>query len=275
MHRHLLAFFMGLVIATPAWPQDAGRQSSVKQQLREPCFDSPGLGIPACTLDPGHVAIEIEGIDWTREHDGVTRTDTLLGGATVVRLGVDYRTEAQIGWAGFGQMQEKDLSAGRLERSTGGGDVTLAMRRNLRNPDGSGFAVALMPYATLPAGGHAIGAGDWGTGIIAPLTYDLGDVTLELTPQIDAAVDEDGDGRHLGFGSVTGLAFDVSKGVSINTELSVYRDRDPAGASTRTLAGFSALWQPDNDLQFDAGLNIGLNHASPDCQLYVGIARRF
>ncbi len=270
MGRFHLAVALTLVTPAPIWARD-----SAPQQLREPCFDSPGLGIPACTLDPGRIAIEIEGVDWTRESEGGTRTDTLLAGATLVRIGLDDRTEAQIGYSPFGYVSEKNVLDGHYERSTGTGDVTLAMRRNLRNPDGSGFAIALMPFATLPTGGQAIGAGDWGAGLIVPVTYDLGGVTLELTPEIDAAVDEDGHGRHLGFGSVAGLALDVSDTVSVNTELSVYRDRDPAGATTKTITGLSALWQPDNDLQFDAGVNIGLDHASPDCQLYVGIARRF
>ncbi len=270
MRRFHLAFMFALVVPVQAWAQN-----SAGKELREPCFDSPGLGIPACTLDPGHVAIEVEAVDWTRESDRATRTDTLLTGATLVRIGLDARTEAQIGWSPFGYVRETDRLNGQHEGSTGTGDVTLALRHNLRNPEGSGLAIALMPFATLPTGSHAIGAGDWGAGLIVPVTYDLGGVTLELTPEIDAAVDEDGDGRHLGFGSVAGLAFDVSDTVSVNTELSVYRDRDPAGATTKTISGLSALWQPDDDLQFDAGINIGLNHSSPDCQLYVGIARRF
>src|SRR3546814_3847222 len=92
---------------------------------------------------------------------------------------------------------------------------------------------------------------------------------------LDAAVDADGDGRHLAYGSVAGLGFDLSDDVSAAVELSLTRDRDPAGHATAALAGVSLGWQPGADSQWDIGVNAGLNRASPDVQLYAGYVRRF
>src|SRR6185503_1298265 len=33
--------------------------------LRDFCPDRPGLGTPACTMDPGHIAVELGLGDWT------------------------------------------------------------------------------------------------------------------------------------------------------------------------------------------------------------------
>lgn len=243
---------------------------------RDLCPDRPGLGTPACTLDPGRIQIEVGMMDWTRDRQPDSRTDTIIAGDTLLRIGIDNQTEAQIGWTAYGHVRTRDRLTGAVDRNGGTGDVTLAIRRNLANPDGSGLSLAVQPYVTLPTGGSAIGAGDWGAGLIAPVSYDLpGGLQLGVTPQIAAAVDSDGDGRHLMYGSVVGLGFDLSDAVGATMELAAYRDRDPAGHSTQALAGFSVGWQPGDDTQFDAGTNIGLNRDTPDIELYFGITRRF
>ena len=154
-------------------------------------------------------------------------------------------------------------------------DVLFALGQILRNPDGAGFSAALMPYATRPLGGVGVGAGDWGAGLIVPVSFELGAVSLGVSPHIDAAVDADGDGRHLAYGSVVGLGFGVSDDIAMAAEISLSRDRDPGGGATEALAGLSAGWQPDADSQWDIGANLGLDRDSPDVQLYFGFARRF
>jgi hypothetical protein len=267
MKRSLaVALMLAAAAATPAIAADA----------REFCPDRPGLGTPACTMNAGRIAVEIGIVDWTLERDAESRTDTIVGGDTLVRLGIDDATEVQVGWTAFGHVRTRDRATGMVDRASGTGDVTLAVRRNLRNPDGSGVSFAVMPYATLPTGGSTIGAGDWGAGLIVPISFDLGrGLSLGLSPEIDAAVDEDRDGRHLAYGSVIGLGLDFSAAVSATLEFAATRDRDPDGRATQALAGLSMAWTPEEDTQLDVGVNAGLNHATADVQVYAGIARRF
>lgn len=243
---------------------------------RDFCADRPGMDTPACTLEPGRVQIELGIGDWTLDRTTTTRTDTISLGDALLRVGLDDRTEAQIGWTAYGFSREKDRIGGSRDRVSGVGDVTLAIRRNLTNPDGSGLAMALEPYVTLPAGNAAIGAGDWGAGLIVPVTLDLSDaVNVGVTPEIDAAVDADRSGRHLAFGSVVSLNLAISDAVSTTIELAAFRDQDPDGHNTQSLAGLSFGWQPGKDVQFDIGANAGLNRDTPDIELYVGLSRRF
>ena len=250
--------------------------SAAPAVARDLCPDRPGLGTPACTLDPGRVQIEIGVADWALDRESGRRTDTITAGDMLMRVGLDSQTEIQIGWTAYRHVRSRDRVAGTRDRGSGIGDASLAIRRNLTHPDGSGLAIALQPYISLPTGGSAIGAGDWGGGLIAPISYDLpGGVQLGITPQIAAAVDADGDGRHILFGSVVGLGFDLSDAIGATVELTAYRDRDPASHTTQALAGLSIGWQPGDDTQFDAGANIGLNRDTPDVELYFGITRRF
>jgi hypothetical protein len=255
-----------LAISAPALAQD----------LRDFCPDRPGLDTPPCTVDPGHTIVEVGAVDWTLDKDSEARTDTITAGDLLIRYGVADHAEVRFGWTVFGTQRTRDRASGAVSRESGTGDVELGLRRNLSNPDGSGFSVALMPFATLPTGGHAIGAGDWGAGLVAPLSYDLGHgVKATLTPEIEAAVDEDRHGRHLAYGSVAGVGIDLSKSVTGTLEVEALRDQDPAGHATEAMASASIAWQPTDDLQFDAGVVAGLNNDSPDAELYLGVARRF
>lgn len=246
------------------------------QALRPLCPDRPGLGTPACTVDGGHVVAELGGVDWTLARDGSERTDSWTMGDLLLRYGATGNMEVQIGWTAFGAVRTRDGRTGAIDHGAGIGDVTLALRRNLSHPDGSGFSAAVMPYATLPTGGTTIGAGDWGAGLIVPLSYSLNDVfAVALTPEIDAAVDADRRGRHLAYGSVIGLSAALGKNMSSALEFEALHDEDPGGRATKKLASLSLAWQPKDDLQLDAGVVAGLNAASADLELYVGIARRF
>jgi hypothetical protein len=241
---------------------------------RDFCPDRPGLGTPPCTIDPGHADVEIGLADWTLERAAGERTDTLALGETLVRVGLTDRLEAQLAWTAFGHVRER--GPGGRSSDSGVGDVTLALRRNLASPDGSGFSAALMPFATLPTGNKVLGAGDWSAGLLLPLSFDLPHgLQLGFTGQVAAAADEDRHGRHLEYGGVAGLSAQLGHSLSATAELSATRDEDPSGHATEWLAGLSAGWMANDDLQLDLGANIGLDEAAPDLQLYAGVSKRF
>jgi hypothetical protein len=245
------------------------------EELRDFCPDRPGLGTPPCTIDAGHFDIELGIADWTLDRTPGSRTDTIEAGQLLVRVGLTDSLEAQIGWTVFGHVRTRDRSTGSVESASGVGDLTLALRQNLMNPDGSGLSLAVMPFATVPTGGSAIGAGEWSAGLLVPLSYELGEgVQIGLTGQVQAAADEDRDGRHLAYGGVAGLSVPLSDAVGATFEIAATRDDDPSGHSTEWLAGLSAGWMANDDLQLDAGANFGL-HGAADVQLYLGISRRF
>lgn len=264
----LLRFMLLMAGPTAAAPAFA-------EEARELCPDRPGLGTPACVVDAGAVVLEVGLADWTLDRTESSRADSWTVGDALLRAGLTPSLEVQIGWTMLGHVRERHRATGERTERTRTGDVTLALRQNLRSPDGSGFSLAVMPYATLPLGGESVGAGDWGAGLVVPVSFELGALSLGLTPHVDAAVDADGDGRHLAYGSVAGLGFGLSDAVSAAVELSLTRDRDPGGHATEALAGASLGWQPDADSQWDVGVNAGLNRDSPDLQLYAGYVRRF
>ncbi|KQM99695.1 MULTISPECIES: transporter [Sphingomonas] len=248
--------------------------TQVRAQERDYCPERPGIDTPACTMEKGRVSVETALADWTRDDGAGSREDNVLIADTLVRVGVSDTVEARVGWTPFGHDRTRDATG--IDVADRIGDVSLSMKASLSHPDGKGLSIAVLPFVTLPVGRSPVGDGDWGSGLLLPVTFEMSDtVSLDLTPEVDAAVDDDGHGRHLAYSSAVGLAFTLDKAVTLNAELQALRDDDPSGRSTQALAALSLAWMARDDLQFDIFGAAGLTHDTPDARLYAGVARRF
>lgn len=239
------------------------------------CTERPGINTPPCVMAPGRVSVETSIVDWTRDDSGGTRSDTVLIGDTLVRLGLSDRVEAQVGWTPFGHNRMR--SAGSVDVADRVGDVSIGMKALLTEPGSDAkFSMAAVPFATLPVGRTPTGAGDWGAGVVLPMAYQLSDtVGLAVTPEVDAAVDGDGDGRHLAYSAAAGLSYTLTSSVTATAEFQALRDNDPAMHVTQTKAALSFAYLATPDTQFDVFGAAGLNRNTPDMQLYAGISHRF
>ena len=263
--RSLLAALALCLVAAPAWAQE-----------RDYCPARPGLGTPACTIAPGRVSLETGLLDWQREDASGERQDTIVLGDTLVRIGVADNVELQAGWTPWGRTRTRDTTTGATASADGIGDALLGLKVNLANPDGGGLSFAVQPYVTLPIGGGAMGAGDWGGGIVAPVSYDLSDaLNIQFSPEIDAAPDGDGSGRHFAYSGTVGLGVSLTSSLGGTVEFQAARDEDPAGHSTQLLGALSFGWMAADNLQFDVGGSVGLNRDAPDVELYFGFSRLF
>lgn len=248
------------------------------EDLRDLCADRPGKGSPACTIDPDRLQAEVGLADWSHDRNRDSIEDDLLLGDMALRYGLGPSTELRLGWTAYGQVRVKDRATGMVSHDHGSGDVTIGLRQNLHNPDGSGFAIALQPFVTLPTGGHAIGAGTWGAGLVVPISYQLpSNIQLGLTSEIDAAPDEDRHGRHTAYSETLSISVPVTKSITGSAELWAMRDRDPSGHSSQSSFDLAAAWIPKEKgrLQLDAGTYVGLNRQTPDIEAYVGVTEKF
>jgi hypothetical protein len=243
------------------------------QEARDLCANRPGRGSPPCVLDTGRFQVEVGLIDATHDKQAGVTTDTLLAGDLALRFGVTPTGEAELAWSPY--IHVRDSSAGGS--SSGYGDLTLAWRQSLRNPDGSGVSAAVQPFIVAPVGKAGFGAGAWQGGVVLPVSVALPHgFGLGLTPQVAVVRNQNHDGAHLAWTGVIGLSRPVGP-VTLGTEVYVNYDDDPAGHATSETLDLSAAWTPAalKDVQLDIGLNTGLNRQTPDYEAYAGIARRF
>ena len=245
------------------------------QELRDLCADRPGAGTPTCTVDRAHFQVEVGAFSAERDRQSATVTDTYSAADIELRFGITDRAEIQAAVSPFITVRERHRITGDVQRTRGAGDLTLAFRQSLGNPEGLSFA--LQPYVTAPTGSRSIGADAWQYGLIVPLAVDLTpDIGLALTGQIAAAPDLDGSGQHVTYSAVLGLSRGFGP-LSLGVELTASVDDDPAGATTQSTLELSGSWIPPTrpSLQLDAGLSAGLNDDTPDLAIYGGLSRRF
>ncbi|KQM86389.1 hypothetical protein ASE67_11235 [Sphingomonas sp. Leaf23] len=231
---------------------------------RDYCPTRPSLGQSACTIEPGHFAVETALSDWERSRD----SDTVVFGDTLFRLGISDTAELQVEWTPLGIA--RDRPAGRNVARTG--DVQLGTRIALRNPDGKGLSYGLQPSVTVPVGRSPIGGGGWGAGIVAPVSYDLTDrLNLQFSPEVAWLPRDSGRGNQMVTTATVGLGILLSDACQLTTEVQFER----ADKVTDHRLALAVAWQVSDDLFLDTGGAAGLDDHTPELRLYSGISRRF
>lgn len=259
-----------------AWvPVTAAAQDSNADRL---CSERPGLTTSACITAPGRLQTETGLGDWTLERRDGERVDTVLIGDTLIRYGIGGKTEVRLGWTPFGVQRDRGAD-GTVMRARRIGDASIGIKTSIvERKNDTGLAMSAIATALLPVGRQPIGAGDWGATFQLPITYRTSKtISLQLTPIVSAAVDDDGRGRHALYGSAAEIEYALSETLKADLSAQITRDDDP----DRTIRGTPALgslavsWQSDRNTQFDVGTNVGLNRAASDVEAFVGLSHRF
>ena len=245
-------------------------------QLRGLCTDRPTKSTGPCTVDAGHWQVETDLYDTTiQTGGGVTTTQEIFADPTL-KLGLTNSLDAEISIAPYERLTVKDH--GVSTRAGGVGDLYLRAKQNLLGRDGGDIAMAVSPFLKLPTAGHVLGDGAVEAGVIVPVQFNLpSNLQLLFDPELDLLENQAGDGRHLNTTGLISLSGPATKSVTLSAELWAAADYDPARTTTQVSADFGAAYVPASqpNLQFDAGVNAGLNKATPGVQAYVGLSRRF
>ena len=244
--------------------------STQAQALRDFCAERPGKATPPCILDAGQAQLEVGLADAVFERGRGEHEDAYTVGAAELRFGLTRRVEVEAGWTPL----IVDHERGAAHR-TGTGDATFGVRGALTDPDADGPAVSAQGFVTAPTATHGLGAGGWTGGLRLPISVPLGpDSDLGLTPEVDVARDAAGGGTHLAWIGAAGLSHAFGP-ATLGAEVWGEIDEDPSGRMHEASADFTAAYAVGQDAQLDAGVNLGLNRATPDIEVYAGVARRF
>lgn len=248
--------------------------SATAARAQDLCADRPGKGTPACIVNPGAVQIETSLADWSRTDDPGTREDDLLFGDTLVKYGLGKDIELHAAFTAYEHDRTHDAAG--VDVVQGFGDISLGGRWRAFDGGDNGMSVALQPMLSLPIGNKAVSQGTWSITVVAPLDVPLSNRwSLNLSPTIAAAADQDGDGRHLAWGGEAGASYQLSDRLTLGGELWAERNDDPAGHQTQASADLTLAWQPGKNWQLDLSGYAGLTAAAPDVELVGGVTRRF
>lgn len=246
-------------------------------ELRDLCPDRPAKGTSPCTVDQGHLQLEVDLADTSWDRSGGVKTVDSLWAAPTLKYGLTGNLDLEAAWTPYERISERGPGAAR-DHQSGVGDLVFKAKLNPTGNPKDGPSLALIPYLKAPIASRQIGDGAWEEGLIGALAAGLpGGWSLNLTPEFDRLLNGAGSGRRAAASVSLGLTHAIGGGVSATGELWEAKDWDPGGHSHQASADVALAWIPtaQPSLQLDIGLNLGLNRQTPRTQAYLGVARRF
>lgn len=237
------------------------------------CADRPAKATGTCTVPRGSVQVETGLVDWSlAKADGV-RSDLLVIGSSVLKLGVSSRSDVEVGFTPYARLRLR--SDGSRSTISGIGDIALRYKWRPTSDDAP-VQVAVIPFVKFPTAAHDIGNGKLEGGVAVPIGFALaGPVSMTLGPEVDLLANANGHGKHLALVNVVNIAGPLTPRLTLAGELWSNFNFDPTGTLRQASADAALAYAVSNDVQLDAGANFGLSSATPDVELYAGISARF
>lgn len=245
-------------------------------KMRDFSPDRPSVTNGPYTVDPGHWLVEVGLFEYTRDryNSENVRLDSFGFGDTNIRLGLTSNAELDLAFTAYTYIRSKDKITGSKLRQSGFSDLTLRSKINLFGGDGGAFALGLIPSLTIPSGTDGIGSRGFAGGIGIPIQIALpADYQLTIESIIQT-VHDSGGGSHFEYPNSVCLGHALSKKLSSYVEFA--SDINTAAHSGWIGTIDTALvYQPIDNWQLDAGVNIGVTKAANDLMTFVGAAWRY
>ena len=273
----LLGLLAGLDTRVAAQEVDPSQGSATQADAPEPtpiCTDRPTRANGPCTVPQGHVQLETDLIDWTRQDLSGVRTDTILFTNPTLKYGIAAHADVEINIAPYTTVRTR-MADGSVATDRGIGDLYLRFKRKL-TADGSKTEVALIASVKAPTAGSTLGNGRWEGSLGAPVNIPLpAKFTLTTNPELDVAADHEGDGYHLEVVNLVALAHPVGKDATVYAELWTKDSFEPMQHMQQYSADLAASYLLTPTVQLDAAAYMGLNRETPGLQVYAGLSVRF
>jgi hypothetical protein len=264
-------------------PAPASDSAPASDQLRDMDTDRPNLTNTPTTIDAGHVQIETGFLDYsfnrTRTPDGkIVRTDAIDAGQFNVRLGVLDNLELNVVINSFDYLRSHDPDAG-VARTSGFGDTTLGGKFNFWgneiNDKTWATALAIQPQFSFPTARDSLGEGRLQMSVALPFYMNLPYAFhFYVQPTIGMQRNVANDGYVTSFGN----AVSVDRVVigKLDTYIEYASDfTTEQHAKTEQTLDLGLTYPLTDNIQLDAGVNLGLNHASNKFDVVTGISVRF
>jgi hypothetical protein len=244
--------------------------------MRDFMPDRPNITDGPYTVDPGHWMFEIGLFEYTRDrynNQGI-RLDSFSFGDTNIRLGVTSYAEIDFLFTAYTYSLITDKSSGAQLKQSGFSDLTLRSKINFFGDDGGPFAIGLIPFLTFPSGADGIGDRGYAGGIGLPVQLNLpADFSLSAETTV-LSVHEPGGGSDFDYLNSVSLGHPITKQLSTYVEFATDISTAPHTGWIGTV-DTALIYQPGNNWQFDAGVNVGVTRAANDLFTFVGMAWRY
>jgi len=250
------------------------------EYLRDMTIDGPGFTESPYTVDAGHFQLEMALVSYslfreTVDFGAIYRLEWWSIAPLNIKVGLLNRVDLQLLLEPYNIVREREGDYYQASYH-GYGNTTVRVKYNLWGNDGGRTALGLTPYLKFPTSQIALDNNSIERGLVVPFSLELSrDFYLGLTSRFAAMRNFDTPGYHAEFGNSIMLEHNL-----IGKDLTGYVEYFGL-ASTERGAGYIAsfdvgltYWLSDN-LQLNAGVNLGLTRSADVRDPFVGLAWRF
>ena len=247
--------------------------------MREMSTDRPDKTESPYTVDAGHFQIEMDVLNYAYDRyngePGNVSIESVSIAPMNLKVGLWNRADFQLVLETYNHVRVHNNAAGTVDQSRGFGDIIPRFKFNLWGNDGGTTALAVMPYVKLPTNQDDLGNNSVEGGVIVPLAVSLpAGWGMGLMTQLDFLRDEASDGYHPSFVNSITFSHDIVGNlggyVEFFSEVSTEDEDDWVGTID---VGFT--YSLTDDIQLDAGINIGVTQSADDVNPFLGISWRF
>lgn len=243
--------------------------------MRELSTDRPDKTESPYTVDAGHFQVEMDFVSLTRDREAGVRNQVWSIAPVNFKIGLLNNVDLQVGFDTSLHARVEDRSARTKETTSGVGDLTVRMKINLWGNDGGKTAFAIMPFVKAPTNSRGLGNDGVEGGVIFPLAVELpGGWEMGLMTEVDFLRNEENRGYHTEFVNSITFGHDIigKLGGYVEFFSSVSTER---GSNWSGVVGLGLTYGLTENIQLDAGCNIGVTRSADDVNPFIGISMRF
>jgi hypothetical protein len=234
-----------------------------RELMRELSADRPDRTESPYTVDAGHLQVELSFAEWQK---GGGREELAVL-PTNVKVGLTNNIDVQFLFNPY----LRQVTDGDTDQ--GAGDSQVRLKVNLWGNDGGPTALAVIPFVQIPTGADAFSTDHVEGGIIVPLTIALpAEFALTVMGEVDF-VRDDGDGYDTLLVHTASLGRDIAGPLGAFVEYAGIAPVDGDGRYEAYL-NTGLTYGVGEDVQFDVGVEVGLNSAADDLRVYSGVTFR-
>lgn len=269
---------LGLMVATGG----ALGRDGAERPLRDMTTDRPDTTESPFTVDAGHVQVETNLFGYARSRPDIdsTVTDTFEFATTNVRIGLTSNAEINLVWQPYGVVRTRQVDPVTVFHQSGIGGIDIRGKINLWGNDTfekpGATALALLAYVSLPTDRHnGISPEFVETGLIVPFAVKLSDKFGLGVNGGAAYLREDAESKyHIEYLASASLADEWSEKLGTYYEVAARFNTEDARGDVIVL-GTGFTYKLSKNVQFDAGVNVGVSPAADRINPFVGLSTRF
>lgn len=245
-----------------------------RDRMRPMSTDRPDKTESPYTVDAGHFQIEMDFLQYTRDREEGVRIERWQVAPMNLKVGLLNNIDLQLLLETYVDELTVNRDENTRERKRGFGDVTTRLKVNFWGNDGGSTAFAMMPFIKFPTNQDRLGNTAVEGGVIFPLAVELPfGFGMGLMTEFDFVRDGDGKGYHTEFINTITIARDIIGDLGGYVEF--FSQVSSRGGPWLGTFDVGLTYAITNDIQLDAGVNIGVTRAADDINPFLGLSMRF